>query len=152
VEENDQPWARLCAGDHTRSRLPEAALLRRASTAEPRTRTARKTTCPVRKAFGPGRHVSPHTLRHTWASLHLARGSNLKWVQEAGGWASAKVVLDVYGHFMPAETRGFADRIAAPDGPSHARVARDEGAAGPEDRDSARETGEPTGGLEPPTC
>ena len=33
--------------------------------------------------FGPGRRVTPHMLRHTFASLHLARGTNLKWVQEA---------------------------------------------------------------------
>ena len=74
----------------------------------------------VRRAFGPGRSLTPHVLRHTWASLHLARGTNLKWVQEAGGWASAKMLLDVYGHFMPTETRGFADAITTPNGPQTA--------------------------------
>jgi len=40
------------------------------------------------------------------------------WVQQAGGWTSAKVLLDVYGHFMPTETQGFADALTtAPDGP-----------------------------------
>jgi integrase len=74
----------------------------------------------VRRAFGPGRSLTPHVLRHSCASLHLARGTNLKWAQEAGGWASAKMLLDVYGHFMPTETRGFADAITAPDGPGSA--------------------------------
>jgi integrase len=70
----------------------------------------------VRRAFGPGRRVTPHMLRHTFASLHLARGTNLKWVQEMGGWASAKMLLDVYGHFMPTESAGYADAITASNG------------------------------------
>jgi integrase len=28
---------------------------------------------------------TPHGLRHTFASLHLARGTNLKWIQHMGG-------------------------------------------------------------------
>jgi integrase-like protein len=72
----------------------------------------------VRKALGKGRHFSPHGLRHTWASLHMARGTPLKWIQDQGGWTTAKVLLDTYGHFMPTESRGFADALAtAPDGP-----------------------------------
>ncbi|MEO1936790.1 MAG: hypothetical protein ABGX04_18600 [Myxococcales bacterium] len=26
--------------------------------------------------------------------LHIARGTNLLWIQEAGGWALAKMLLD----------------------------------------------------------
>ena len=70
----------------------------------------------VRRAFGSGRQITPQCLRHTFASLHLARGTNLMWVQEAGGWTSAKMLLDVYGHFMPTESAGFADAITVPDG------------------------------------
>ncbi len=34
------------------------------------------------------------------------------------------MLLDVYGHFMPTETGGFADALASPDGPHAApRVA-----------------------------
>ncbi len=61
--------------------------------------------------------MTPHCLRHTFASLHIARGTNLLWIQEAGGWASAKMLLDVYGHFMPTESAGFADAITAPNDP-----------------------------------
>ncbi len=67
----------------------------------------------VRTALGSGRRVSPHCLRHTWASLHMARGTPLKWIQEQGGWTTAKVLLDTYGHFMPTEARGFADALSA---------------------------------------
>ena len=48
----------------------------------------------VRKVLGRGRRFTPHGLQHTFASLHLARGTNLKWIQAQGGWASAKVLLD----------------------------------------------------------
>ena len=79
----------------------------------------------VRKALGAGRRFSPHCLRHTWASLHMARGTPLKWIQEQGGWTTAKVLLDTYGHFMPTETRGFADAlVATPDGPQAAPASR----------------------------
>jgi integrase len=71
----------------------------------------------VRAALGPGRTPTPHALRHTFASLHMARGTNLKWLQAQGGWASAKMLLDVYGHYLPTESRGFADALAtAPNG------------------------------------
>jgi integrase len=66
------------------------------------------------RLFAPGRRVTPHTLRHTWASLHLTRGTPLKWIQAQGGWTSAKLLLDTYGHLL-SETSGYADRLA--DGP-----------------------------------
>ena len=70
----------------------------------------------VRKAFGNDfRRITPHTLRHTFVSLHMARGTNLKWIQAQGGWASAKMLLDVYSHFMPTECAGYADALTAPD-------------------------------------
>jgi integrase len=65
-----------------------------------------------KKALGPASELSPHGLRHTFASLHLARGTNLKWIQAMGGWASAKLLLDLYGHFLPTETTGFADALS----------------------------------------
>lgn len=79
----------------------------------------------ARKALGDGRRFTPHGLRHTWASLHMARGTPLKWIQEQGGWTTAKVLLDTYGHFMPTESRGFADALSATsDGPPAAPAER----------------------------
>jgi len=66
----------------------------------------------VRSALGPQRHFTPHGLRHTFATLHLAHGTPIKWVQVQGGWASAKLLLDWYGHFLPSEHHGFADALA----------------------------------------
>jgi integrase len=74
----------------------------------------------VRRALGKGRHFSPHCLRHTWASLHMARGTPLKWIQAQGGWTTAKLLLDTYGHLMPTESHGFADALAAQNAPQAA--------------------------------
>ena len=65
----------------------------------------------VTRALGPNRKFSPHGLRHTFASLHLAFGTNLKWIQNMGGGSSAKLLLDLYGHFLPTESTAFADAI-----------------------------------------
>ena len=66
----------------------------------------------VHRLWGPARRVTPHDLRHTWVSRHLAAGTPIKWIQDRGGWTTAKILLDVYGHFLPTEIRGFADVVA----------------------------------------
>jgi hypothetical protein len=76
----------------------------------------------VVKVLGMGRRFSPHWLRYTWASLHMARGTPHKWIQDQGGWTTAKLPLDTYGHFMPTESHGFADAPStAANGPETAR-------------------------------
>jgi integrase len=107
----------------------------------------------IRKALGPKRHYTPHGLRHTWASLHMARGTPLKWIQEQGGWTTAKLLLDTYGHFMPSESRGFADALSATsDGPYTAPTREsDEGEyrAQPETAASSRASGPATSSTTP---
>ena len=66
----------------------------------------------VRHALGRDRRFTPHGLRHTFASLHMARGTPLKWIQAQGGWASAKMLLDTYGHHLPTESLGHADALS----------------------------------------
>jgi hypothetical protein len=34
----------------------------------------------------------------------LARSTNIKWIQAQGGWASAKGLLDTYGHYLPTQS------------------------------------------------
>jgi integrase len=69
----------------------------------------------VKEAFPEGRPLTPHSLRHTWASLHMARGTPLKWIQDQGGWASAAMLLSVYSHFLPRETSGYSDVLSRQD-------------------------------------
>lgn len=83
----------------------------------------------VRQTVGPYRHFSPHCLRHTWASLHMARGTPLKWIQDQGGWSSAKVLLDTYGHFMPSESHGYANAITGSNGSETAPTSKAVGAS-----------------------
>ncbi len=73
----------------------------------------RRTWAPiVREAFGPSRRFTIHGLRHTWTTLHLSAGTPIKWIQAQGGWSSAKLLLDTYGHFLPREMRGFEEALA----------------------------------------
>ena len=36
------------------------------------------------------------------------------WLQAHGGWTTAKLLLDVYGHFLPSEYTGYADALSQP--------------------------------------
>lgn len=61
-----------------------------------------------------------HDLRHTYASLLIANGESLKYVQEMLGHTSIKVTADVYGHLLKetnAEAARRLDRaVFGPDG------------------------------------
>jgi len=65
----------------------------------------------MERAFDGSKKLTPHALRHTWASLHLAAGTPVHWVQKQGGWASAKMLLDVYGHFVPKQGANYAANL-----------------------------------------
>ena len=72
----------------------------------------------VKRALGEtSKRITPHSLRHSFASLHLSRGTNLLWVQRQGGWKSPQVLLETYTHFLPSELHGFADALTDSDGP-----------------------------------
>ncbi len=72
----------------------------------------------VRKVFAkvlkkvklPG-HFSPHSLRHSYASILLAEGEDLVYVQEQLGHASIAVTVDTYGRWLPKKGRGGWDRL-----------------------------------------
>jgi hypothetical protein len=65
---------------------------------------------PVMAASGlPYR--KPHSLRHTYASLLLARGVSDAYVQAQLGHHSIKVTVDTYGHFIPGKRIRFSDLL-----------------------------------------
>lgn len=45
--------------------------------------------------------ITPHSLRHTAASLAIASGADIKVIQLMLGHSSAKMTLDQYGHLLP---------------------------------------------------
>lgn len=52
-----------------------------------------------------------HDLRHTYASLLLAQGENIKYVQTQLGHSSPTVTLNVYAHLMKKENQEAACRL-----------------------------------------
>jgi integrase len=55
--------------------------------------------------------VRLHDLRHTAASLHLARGENPKVVQEMLGHSTITVTMDIYSHVTPALHAAAASKM-----------------------------------------
>jgi integrase len=46
-------------------------------------------------------HIRFHDLRHSAASILLAKGVNPKVVQELPGHSSIKMTMDIYSHLIP---------------------------------------------------
>lgn len=62
---------------------------------------------------GDSERLTPHTLRHTAASLAIASGANVKAVQRMMGHASAAMTLDVYADLFDDDLDPVADRLNA---------------------------------------
>jgi integrase len=68
----------------------------------------------VLKGAGLSAHHSPHSLRHTYASLLLSNGESLKFVQEQLGHSTIQLTADLYGKWAKAEPmRGGANYLDA---------------------------------------
>jgi integrase len=67
---------------------------------------------PAVKAAGL-RHVTQHSLRHTYASLLIAQGENPKYISEQLGHASIQITMDRYGHLFPNQKRTTGARLEA---------------------------------------
>lgn len=52
--------------------------------------------------------LTPHDLRHTFASVAISSGANIKALQQALGHHSAAFTLDQYGHLFPDDLDSFA--------------------------------------------
>ncbi|MHB0976162.1 MAG: tyrosine-type recombinase/integrase [Candidatus Aquicultorales bacterium] len=57
------------------------------------------------------RKIRIHDLRHTFASLLIHQGENLKYIQSQLGHASISTTLDRYGHLMPDVHIGASARL-----------------------------------------
>jgi integrase len=68
----------------------------------------RRSVVPAAERAGlPG--VTMHTLRHTYASVLIATGANVKWVQGQLGHTKASMTLDTYAALW--EQAGQAERV-----------------------------------------
>ena len=51
-----------------------------------------------------------HALRHTFASILIDQGENIKYIQAQLGHSKASTTLDIYGHLMKTENPEAARR------------------------------------------
>lgn len=65
---------------------------------------------PALKEAGLG-GLRVHDLRHTAVAFWIAAGAHVKEIQVRAGHSSAAVVLDRYGHLLPASDERVAERL-----------------------------------------
>jgi len=90
----------------------------------------RRVFARVLRLAGLPRHFSPHSLRHSFASILLSDGVSPAYVQRMLGHASIKLTVDTYGKWLPIGNKAAVDRL---DEASGSRVVA-ETAAGREER------------------
>jgi len=60
------------------------------------------------------RRIRFHDLRHTYTTLMIAQGENVKYIQRQLGHASIQTTLDTYGHLLPdTKERRVGERLDA---------------------------------------
>lgn len=64
------------------------------------------------------RHIRMHDLRHTYATLRIAKGDNIMDVSKQLGHASVKMTLDVYAHWMPGGKKSEVDELDSKEAPA----------------------------------
>ena len=69
------------------------------------------------------RRVKFHSLRHSFASIHIANGESLAYIRDQLGHHSIQVTFDMYGHLVPGSNREAADRLLAETQPNSTRSA-----------------------------
>lgn len=57
--------------------------------------------------------IRPYSLRHTFATLNLAAGENIKTISVIMGHASAAYTLDLYVGYLPSTSSGLSNRYVS---------------------------------------
>ncbi len=57
------------------------------------------------------RHIRIHDLRHTYATLRIAKGDNIADVSNQLGHHSVKLTMDVYYHWIPGGKKSEVDAL-----------------------------------------
>jgi len=73
---------------------------------------SRRVLHPAIKKAGLGRIERPfHALRHSYASILINQGENVKFIQSQLGHSSARVTLDRYSHVFKQNAKEAAERL-----------------------------------------
>jgi integrase len=59
------------------------------------------------------KRLTPHGLRHTFATVALVSGTHPKVVSEWLGHSSTQMTMEIYSHVMPAHAQAESARVAA---------------------------------------
>ena len=57
------------------------------------------------------RHIRIHDLRHTYATLRIMKGDNIKDISKQLGHHSIKITLDTYFHWIPGAKKSEVDEL-----------------------------------------
>ncbi len=88
----------------------------------------RKVMTRTLKAANLPLHFSPHSLRHSYASLMLQQGESVAYIQRQLGHASIQLTVDTYGKWLPLGNKAAVDRLDEQSGSKVvANGVRDEG-------------------------
>jgi integrase len=63
------------------------------------------------RAWKGRKPISPHEARHTFASLLIDSGANVKAISEFMGHASIQETMDTYGHLLPGSRDEVRERM-----------------------------------------
>jgi integrase len=77
----------------------------------------RRVFAKVLKRAGLPWHT-PYDLRHTFATLHLAKGHPITYVSAQLGHSDPSTTLRWYAHWLPTSDKRFADAMDSPPGQS----------------------------------
>jgi len=61
--------------------------------------------------FAGLRKIRFHDLRHTYCSLLISQGENIKFIQNQLGHASIQTTIDRYGHLLPCDQYGVGSKL-----------------------------------------
>jgi len=59
------------------------------------------------------RQVGFHALRHSYISMLIAQGENVKTIQQLAGHSSAKITWDTYGHLFEGTTKKAVNKLSS---------------------------------------
>jgi integrase len=82
------------------------------ATADTVVKRIRRWTKRILKTAGLPPHHTPHSLRHSFASILISKGVPIAYVQQALGHASISMTVDTYGSWLPVEARGAVNVLS----------------------------------------